>query len=86
VIVAPGAAHTAGTDVVGNDVTVVSELPFANAADAVLGNDLPVEQLAHFRIRAEFPVASGMMWIVDAADTHLVGAAFFWDYLPATAG
>ncbi|HEX5425162.1 MAG TPA: hypothetical protein VFW94_16565 [Candidatus Acidoferrales bacterium] len=81
VIVAPGAVHAAGTDVLGNDVALIGELLFANAADAVLGNDLPVEQLAHFRIRAEFPVASGMMWIVDAADTHLAWAAFFWDYL-----
>lgn len=37
-------------DVVGDDVAVVGELFFADAANPVLGNDLPAEQLAHFAV------------------------------------
>ncbi len=86
VIVTPGAAHTPGTDVVGNQVTVVGELLLANTANPVLGDDLPVEQLSHFPVRAQFPVSAGVVRGVDAADTHLKLTSFFRDYLPAAAG
>jgi hypothetical protein len=51
-IVSPGSSHAAGMDVVGHHVTVVRELPITESAFAVLGNDLPVEELPHFAIRA----------------------------------
>ena len=85
-IVAPCTAHAPGTDVVGNDVAVVGELLFANTADAVLRDDLPVEQLAHLPVRPQLPVSARMLRIIDAADTHLELASFLWDCLPATAG
>ena len=86
VIVALGAVHAAGTDMVGNDVTVVGELLFANTANAVLGNDLPVEQLAYLPVRAQLAVSAWMLGIVDAPNAQLTPAAFFRDCLPAAAG
>jgi hypothetical protein len=40
--------------VVGHDVVAIGELLFTDPANAVLGNDLPVEELAHFPVRAQF--------------------------------
>jgi hypothetical protein len=52
VVVSPGSSHAAGMNVVGHHVTAVRELPITESAFAVLGNDLPVEELPHFAIRA----------------------------------
>jgi len=71
---------------VGNDVAVIGELLFTDPANATLCNDLPVEELAHLRVRAQLPVSAGMLRIVDAPDAHLALASFLWDCLPATAG
>ena len=71
---------------VGNHIAVVSELLFANAANAVLGNDLPVEQLAHLPIRTQLPVSAWVLRIVDAPDAHLTLTSFLWDCLSAAAG
>ena len=70
---------------VGDHVAVIGELLFADAADAVLRDDFPVEQLAHLPVRAEFPVSAGVLRIVDAPDAHLVLTSSLWDCLPATA-
>jgi len=71
---------------VGNDVAVIRELLLADAANSVLGNDFPVEQLTHLPVRSQFPVSARMMGIVDAPDTHLALPSFRGDCLPATAG
>jgi hypothetical protein len=47
VIVSPGSAHTPRMNVVRYDVTVISELLLADAAFAVLGDDLPIKELSH---------------------------------------
>jgi hypothetical protein len=51
---------------VRNDVTVICERGAADAAITSLGDDLPIEQFPHFRIRAEFPVSSGVLSILDS--------------------
>jgi hypothetical protein len=84
-VVPPRAPHAAGTDVVGYDVGVVSELFVADCTLAVLGNDLSVQQLSHFRIRADLPVTARVMGIVDPTDSQLALASFFRDRFPATA-
>ena len=87
VIVAPGAAHATGTDVVGNDVAVIGELLFTDPANSILRNDLPVEELAHLPVGAQLAVSARMLGIIDAPDAHLaLAASFLWDCLPATAG
>jgi hypothetical protein len=70
-IVSPGASHAAGIDVVGDDVAVVGELFIADSALAVLGYNLLVHQLSHFRVRADLSVSSWVVGIVDATDSHL---------------
>src|SRR5579863_3509641 len=86
VIVPPCAAHTARADVIGNHIAVIGELLLADSANAVLGNDLSVEQLAHLPVRAQLPVSAGVLGIVDAADSQLPLKSFFRDCLPAAAG
>ena len=71
VVVSPGSSHAAGMNVVGHHVTAVRELPITESAFAVLGNDLPVEELPHFAVGAEFPVSPGMMRIFNAPNAHL---------------
>src|SRR5579863_2406225 len=85
VIVPPCAAHTAWADVIGNHIAVIGELLLADTANAVLGNDLPVEQLAHLPVRAQLPVSAWMLRIVNAPDPNLALESFPWDCLPATA-
>lgn len=85
-IVPQGAAHAAGTDVVGNDVVVIGKSLFTDPANAVLGKDLPVEEFAHLPIRAQLPVSAGVLRIVDAPDAQMPLTLFLWDCLPATAG
>ena len=67
---------------VGNDVAVLGEFLFADTANAILGNDLPVEQLAHLPVGAQLAVSAGMLGIVDSPDTQLMLTFFFRDCLP----
>jgi len=85
VIVPPGAAHATGADVVRDHVGVVGELLLANTANAVLGHDLPVEQLAHLPVRPQLAVPARVLEIVDAPDTQLALMSFPWNCLPAAA-
>ncbi len=71
---------------VGHDVAVVGELLLANAADAVLSYNLAVQQLPHLTVGAQLAISTGVLRIVDAADTHLTLTSFSWDCLSATAG
>jgi len=84
VIVPPGAAHASGADMVGNDVAVIGELLFADPANAILGNDLPVEELSHLPVRAQLAVSAGVLGIVDAPDSDLVRARLLEDGFSAT--
>ena len=70
---------------VGNDVAVIGEVLFTDPANAVLGNDLPVEELAHLPVRAQLAVSAGVLGILNAADAHLALMSFLWDCLPAAA-
>ena len=70
----------------GHNVAIVGEPLIAESAEAILCNDLPVEELSHFAVRAEFPVSPGMMRIFNAPNSHLALAFFFWDCLSAAAG
>ena len=85
VVVPPSTAHAAGMDVVGYHVAVIGELFLAEGADALLGDDLPVEELPHLAVRAKFPVSPGMVRVFDAADAHLALALFSWDCLSSAA-
>ena len=62
---------------VGHDVGVFGELLLADSAFAVLGDDLPVQQLSHFRVRADFAVSPRVMGIVNATDSHLARLFLF---------
>jgi hypothetical protein len=84
VIVSPRPSHAAGIDVIGYDVAVVAELFIAESALAVLGHNLLVQQLSHFRIRADLSVPSWVLGIVDATDSILALASFSRDRFPAT--
>jgi hypothetical protein len=86
VIVPPRAAHAAGADMVGDDVAVTGELLFADAADAVLSDDLPIEQLPHLPVGAQLAVSARVLGIVNESHAQLSLTPFFWDSLPATAG
>jgi len=57
--------------VVGDDVAVVRERFLAEGAYAILGDDLPVEELPHFAVGTEFPVSPGMMRILNVPNAHL---------------
>ena len=67
------------------DVAVVSEPLLAEGADSILRRNLSVHQFPHFGIRTKFPVAAGMMGIIDAADSHLAAASVLCRRFPAAA-
>ncbi len=85
-IVSPRTSHAAGIDVVGYDVRVVGELFIADTAFASLGHNLLVQQLPHFRIRADLSIPSRVLGIVDATYSHLALALFSRNRLPAATG
>ena len=70
---------------VGDDVAVVGERFLAESAYAILQSNLPVEELPHFAVGAEFPVSPGMMRIFNAPNAHLVRPFFSRDCLSAAA-
>ena len=84
-IVSPSSAHAAGTDVVGHDVAVVGELFIEDSALAVLGHNLLVHQLLHFRVRTDLAISTWVMGIVYPADSRLALASFSRDRFSATA-
>lgn len=86
VIVPPSSARAFGMDMIGYDVAIVSELLLAESADALLGDDLPIQELPHLAIRSEFPVSPGMLRILDMANTHLAMAFFSGYGLSSAAG
>lgn len=65
-IVSPGASHASRTYMIWNDVAVVGELGTTKGAFAVLCGYLSVEQLPHFRIRAEFAISPWVLGILDS--------------------
>jgi len=71
VIFSPPPTHPSGIDMIRHDIGVIGKLLLTDAALAVLGHDLSIEQLAHLAVGAQFSVAAGMLRIVDAADSHL---------------
>lgn len=75
--------HSTGIDVVRNDVAVISELPLAEGAHAVLNGDLSVHQLAHFGVRADLSISARVLRIINTPDTHLSHSPFFWDGFPS---
>jgi len=85
VVVPPGPVHAAGMDVVGNHIRIIGEFFLAKGADALLGEDLPVEELPHFAVGAEFPVSPGMLKVLDPADAHPALVLFSWDLLSSAA-
>lgn len=72
-------------DVVGDHVAIVGELFLAEGADALLVDDLPVEELPHLAVRAKFPVSPGMVRVLDSPDAHLAPTLFSWDCLSSAA-
>jgi len=72
-IVSPGSSHTLWVDVVWDNIAIVCELCKAESALPVLRADLTVEKFPHLPIGAEFSVSPRVMWIVDPADTQLLG-------------
>jgi hypothetical protein len=64
-------SHDAGIDVVGHDVGVIGKNHLADRALAALGHHFLVQQLSHFRVRANFGVSARMEGIVNSANSHL---------------
>jgi len=62
--------------VVGDDIAVIGEVLLADAANAVLGNDLTVEEFAHLPVRSQLALSAGVLRIVNAAEAHLTLASF----------
>jgi hypothetical protein len=84
-IVSPYPSHASGIDMVRHNVAVICELFLAEGAEAILCNDLPIEEIPHFTVGAEFPEPPGMKRIFDAPNTHLAHALFSRDCLSSTA-
>jgi hypothetical protein len=70
-IVSPCPSHAAGIDVIWHDVAAVGELFIANRTIPILGHNLLVQQFSHFRVRADLPISSWVVGIVDATDSQL---------------
>ncbi len=70
-IVSPGSSHSSGMDMVGHNVAIVGEPLLAESAYPILQSNLPVEELPHFAVGAEFSVSPGMMRIFNAPNAHL---------------
>lgn len=75
-IISPRPSHSPWADVVRHHIAVVGEALAAEWADALLGDDLPIEELPHLSIGAEFPVSPRMERVVNAADAHLALVPF----------
>ncbi|MGA9671502.1 MAG: hypothetical protein WBQ94_19995 [Terracidiphilus sp.] len=86
VIVSPTASHAARADMVRHDVAIIREVGAADAAFSPLDGDFSIEQLPHFRIRAEFAISPWVLGILDSSDAQLSGSSCFWDRFPAAAG
>ena len=84
-IVSPSSVHAPGMDVVGDHVAVIGELSITECAYAILGGDLPVEELPHLAVGAKFPVSPGMWRVLDPADAHPTLALCSWDLLSSAA-
>jgi hypothetical protein len=82
-IVPPRPSHTAGIDVVWNDVAIVRELSLAEGAYSILGGDLSVHQLPHLGIGTDLSISARMMGIVDSTDSHLPRLSILWYRFPA---
>ncbi len=70
---------------VGDDVAVFGERFLAESACAILQRNLPVEELPHFGVGAEFSVSPGMMRIFNASNAHLAHSFLSRDCLSAAA-
>jgi hypothetical protein len=84
-IVSPRPSHSPWADVVRHDITIVREFGAADAAFTALGNDLSIDQLAHFSIGAELTISSRMKRIFNSAYTQLSNCLRFRNYFPAAA-
>jgi hypothetical protein len=76
VIVLPGAAHTAGSDVVGNHIAIVSEPLLADTTNAVLSHNLAVKQLPHLAVGGQFAVSARVLRIVDVPATYQASRSY----------
>ena len=85
-VVSPRPSHSFGVDMVGHDVVVIGELQMAERAFPALVDDLAVEQISHFCVRAEFPVSPRMIGVFNPLHTKLIHFSDTRDWLPATAG
>ncbi len=65
-VISFGRTHAFRHYMIRDDFGAVNERFAANPAFHVLLNDLAGQQSPHFRWRPEFPVASRVMWILNA--------------------
>lgn len=70
---------------VRHDVAIVGEFAVAKRTLAVLGDDLPAEELPHLPIGTKFAVSPWVMRIFDSADTQPSRNLLLWDRFPPTA-
>ncbi len=69
-IVSPGSSHSFRILVVWNDVVVVGELFVADRAYSGLFPHLSVHQFSHFSRRSQFPIAAGVVPIIDSLNSQ----------------
>ena len=71
VIVPSRCTHAARFSVIRDDVFVAGEFLVAEGADFVLLDNLSIEQAAHGRLGADFPVAARVMLVRNAVYSRL---------------
>ncbi len=65
VVVSPCPSQAFGMNVIGHNVAVVPEFLVADGAFPALLSNFAIQQLAHFRWRAEFTKSSGVMRVFN---------------------
>jgi hypothetical protein len=71
VIVSPRSSHSLGIPMVWHYVVVVGELFVADGTLSVLLDNLPVQELPHFRRGPEFPIPPRVMRVVNVSNSEL---------------
>lgn len=69
-IVPPASFHSSRVDVILHNIVVVGELVLAKSTYAVLLHNFRLQQLSHFSWRAQFPIASVMVWVIHTFYTQ----------------
>lgn len=70
VIVPPCASHAFRLFVIRHHIVIVCEFLVTDCAIITLVDDFAIEKLSHLGGRAQFPVSSRVVWVVNALNTE----------------